>query len=91
MDTPQFRHPPAADAAKAGFCRDHEERALAKLDTTPPPGFPEVPWRSENYRLITCKAMKVQDLKVFAFYAPFPNVRASHMQISFLGAFRRGT
>jgi len=73
--------PPAAalTAGRAGFCRENEERALDKLDTAPPAEFPRAS-RPTLKRLASLdKLFIISVLQVFAFYAPFSDVHASHI------------
>jgi hypothetical protein len=61
---------------------DFEERALATLDTAAPTEFPEIGHGGAMKLEMIDKSFVFSVLAVFAFYAPFSEVHASHRQSS---------
>jgi hypothetical protein len=66
-------------AGLAGFCTENEERALAKLDTTPLGEFPRASCPASKPFASLDKLFIISVIQVFAFYAPFSDVHASHI------------
>jgi hypothetical protein len=67
------------DRRPGRLLQENEERALDQLDTTPPAEFPRAS-RPILKRLASLdKLFIISVLQVFAFYAPFSDVHASHI------------